>query len=462
MSDKTIASYLARAAANTKFSKLPEVTRAKTLEILLDTLTVFSAGSVRKKHKDLAHRLSESSGKSTVLGHSKPTGALQAAFINGTTPTVYQMDEGHRISRGHPAIHVFPATFAVAEEKGYSAEEFLSAFVVGYEIAVRVGVSLGGVKLSFHPHGNWPVIGTAAAVAYLESGADPEAIERAIDASAAVTLFADRTSTKQGNGIHHLHPAIGATIGVEVGTAAAAGFDGSPGALENFFGPTAGANFSKDALLAGVDISAGNFSNYEIENNYIKLWAACGHTHTAINAIEQVLESGRLTPDNVERVNVRAFAAAASLKDQELTNEMAARYSIPYVVAAAIRDGKYLPDALSDDGLLDPEISRLAKIVNVEHDPKLDAGYPLGGRPLELTVLYKDGTSEDVAAILSLGDREMPASRERVVEKSRELLTKRFDTEGAEEIISAVLAIEDKGIEAISIAVRSAAARVEE
>lgn len=451
---------LARAASNTSFDTAPDSTKAKTIEILLDTLAVFSAGSGRPKHRALAMIYGDSPGGATVLGRAQPSGAAQAAFLNGTTPTVYQMDEGHRISRGHPGIHVIPAVLAFAEEKMLPSRELLSAIIVGYEIAVRVGVSLGGVKGAFHPHGNWPVIGTAAAVAYLASGHDALAIERAIDASAAVTLFADRTSTKAGHGIHHLHPAIGTSIGLQVGEAAAVGFDGSPGALEHFFGPTAGADFDPAKLLDGVDMDGGCFSRYEIDNNYIKLWAACGHTHTAINSIEQVIASGKLTAETVERVKVRTFAAAASLNLQDVDSDLAARYSIPYVLAAAIRDGAYDPDSLSDEAVRDPEIRRLAHLIEVEHDPSLDEGYPLGGRPLELVVEYTDGTSQEAAAYLSAGDSEMPASRERVVEKARLLLSRRYDARAAEDIIAAVLELETGArLGRLSMALRDAARR---
>jgi aconitate decarboxylase len=43
---------------------------------------------------------------------------------------------------------VFPAALAVAQDVGSSGEEFLTACVVGYEIACRVGEYLG--KKHYH------------------------------------------------------------------------------------------------------------------------------------------------------------------------------------------------------------------------------------------------------------------------------------------------------------------------
>lgn len=49
------------------------------------------------------------------------------------------------MARGHPASHVVPATLAMAEAQGASGDEWLSAFVAGYECAARVGIALGGL-----------------------------------------------------------------------------------------------------------------------------------------------------------------------------------------------------------------------------------------------------------------------------------------------------------------------------
>ena len=43
---------------------------------------------------------------------------MLAALVNGTAGVSLEMDEGNRWGGGHPAIHVLPATLAIAEELG--------------------------------------------------------------------------------------------------------------------------------------------------------------------------------------------------------------------------------------------------------------------------------------------------------------------------------------------------------
>src|SRR4030095_16358738 len=50
------------------------------------------------------------------VGRGRKAEPVLAALANGTAGVSLEMDEGNRWGGGHPAIHVLPATLAVAEE----------------------------------------------------------------------------------------------------------------------------------------------------------------------------------------------------------------------------------------------------------------------------------------------------------------------------------------------------------
>lgn len=453
----TAAHRLAGASAQTSYAGSPEVVRERVIDVFVDTLAVMAAGSARGQHRRLQQMLGTPGGGATVIGSSIPTSAMAAVVVNGTTPTVLQMDEGHRVARGHPAIHIVPAVLALAEERRLSTEAMLSAVIVGYEVATRIGLALGPLRPEIHPHGNWGTIGAAAAVAHLLTR-DVEIIARAVDAAAAVALFPDRAATAYGAGVHHLYPALGAQTGLVVGTAAAAGFTAVPGRLEHYFGPQSAINFDPRALDFGIEPATGKWSRYEILNGYIKFVPACAHTHTALGALETARRRHGFTATQIQKVSVTAFGAAAALGQTRPRNDLAARFSIPMVLAAALQDGEFTADTLNEDYRPSAPLVDLAERITVAHEPAFDAKYPQRGRPVEVVITLTDGRVISERASYSFGDVEQPASREDIHAKALDLLSQRFGLRHGSYVLEKALDLETGGsLAELSQALRTAA-----
>ena len=239
----TPAQILAKAAATTRWATTPSEVRRQTLDLILDTFAVIAAGARHPSLRPVAERLKDRDGPATVVGYPTGASASNAALLNGATTTVLQLQDGHRIARGHPMSHVLPAAFAVAEELDATPEEFMSSVIAGYEVSARVGRALGGLQDLLHDTGTFGTIGAAVATAFLVSGADEAAIAQAIEGSAAVALFPYRATPMAGATVHHLYVGLGASTGVIAGKAAVFGLSSLAGTLESFFGPRAGADF---------------------------------------------------------------------------------------------------------------------------------------------------------------------------------------------------------------------------
>ena len=67
-------------------------------------------------------------------------------------------------------IHVLPALVSVVQSRllpqNISGQEFLNAFVIGYDVGARIGLA-SQLNPHMHPHGTWGVIGAASAIGVL-------------------------------------------------------------------------------------------------------------------------------------------------------------------------------------------------------------------------------------------------------------------------------------------------------
>ena len=104
------------------------------------------------------------------MGLNKWAERSDAALIHGLAGTTLEMDEGNQFAKGHPAMHVFPALISAAQSEllpsPVSGKDFITAFVIGYDVGARIGLS-SQLRSSMHPHGTWGVVGASSAIGSL-------------------------------------------------------------------------------------------------------------------------------------------------------------------------------------------------------------------------------------------------------------------------------------------------------
>jgi 2-methylcitrate dehydratase PrpD len=434
------AQALAHAAAGTVADRLPATVRERAIDLVLDAVAVMATGSADGGWRSLVVRLRGPMGTATLIGDPSPVAPSPAALLNGAAMTIEQLSDGHRRARGHPAAHVVPAALAVAETEGASGEAFLSAIVAGYEVAARVGIALGGTRRGIHDVGTWGMVGAAAAVAHLLTRGEEAAILRAIEGSAGLTLRPPTSTLAAGAPVHHLAAGLSVQAALVCGEAAAAGFEAVPGSLETFLGPGLGAGFDPALLVEGIE--GGAWHRFEILEGYIKIHPTTAHAHGANDALEDLLAAGSLDAGEIDDILVRTYAGAARLSAARPANGFAARFSIPWTVAAAIVTGGLGADAFSAERLADPVTRALARRVRVRRDPACDAGYP-AGRPTIVEIRLRDGRTLRAASTAPRGDAANPVPRSVIHAKAHRLLAGRFGEAAADAVLAVTLAIED-------------------
>ena len=78
--------------------------------------------------------------QASIIGKSgKKTGLLNAAFLNGISAHVLELDDGHRQAQAHLGAVIFPTALAISEAYGLGGKEFFEAVIVGYEVGILLG-----------------------------------------------------------------------------------------------------------------------------------------------------------------------------------------------------------------------------------------------------------------------------------------------------------------------------------
>ena len=412
----TLAS-LAAAVAHTSWPAAPAEVRDRVVDLVADCVAVAALGSTRAELRRLVevHGRLTPTGPASVLGSPRGWPPMTAMLLNATAMAADQLQDGHRMARGHPASHVVPAVLALAEQVNADGTELLSAVLAGYEAGVRVGRAMGGTPTGVHDIGTWGQVAVGAATARLLAPGDEGAAERALDLCGSAVLLTDAHTVFAGHDGSHTFLGSSVQTGAGQGVAAVAGLAAAPGALGRHLAAVGASRWDPAPLSV-----PGAWETYEVLGGYVKVHASCAHLHGVNDAVADLVTRG-VSGRDVTSVRVHAFAGAAGF-DAVADSELAARFSVPTTVAVGLLDGRLDESTVTEERVRSTEVRDLASRVEVLHDPALDAGYP-AGRPARVTVLLRDGATVAATAERPRGDADRALSRGELRAKASRLLT---------------------------------------
>lgn len=443
---------LGRAAGLTCFESSPVVVKDRVIFLVADVLATMVSASRRDEIVQARSAFFTGKGPCTMVGSPGNTDPATAALLNGLTAAAEQLQDGHRLARGHPASHVVPAVLAVAEMIGATGEAMLSAVLAGYEVGVRVGVAMGGTLDGVHDIATWGTIGAAAGVAHLLSDGSCETISAAIDLASSAPLLPDAATVFSGATAQHAFLGLGAHLGVVWGSLAVGGLRAPAGTLDDHFGKWIGRSFSPSLIVDAVN-AEGRWSEYAVLDGYVKRHPTCAHLHGVNDAVENLCSQWNVTWDLIDSVLVETYAGAAAFDNAEPVNDLAARFSVPYTVAVALVSGHLGNASFEPPWLADERVRSLAKMVEVRHCPELDAYYP-AGRPAAVTVVLRSGESLRVEAFVPRGDGANALDDADVIAKPRGLLALRVSERWADELLKAVSELPGTSVVPLTTALR--------
>jgi 2-methylcitrate dehydratase PrpD len=422
---------LARFVEETSLERLPEGALEASRLVLLDTLGAVAAGSARPENRRLAASMQArgSRATATLIGHGGRVDPLLATFVNATAGVALEVDEGNRLGGGHPAIHVVPAALAVAEDAGADGRRLLEAIVAGYEVCSRIG-SATTPRPNVHSHGTWGTIGTAVAAAKL-AGLEATGVRAAINLAASMSPANTWTTALEGVTIRNAYPGRSGLEGILAVDLHRAGFTGLPDAPADVYGTILADRFEPARALDGLG------GPLRIQQNYFKLYACCRYNHFALDALLAMVRAERLRAEEVERVVVTTIPFGPRMADPAPASVLAAKFSIPYAVAAALVLGHADVSAFAEPALADPRIRALAARVEVRADPRMSprrADSPTA----VVEIVRKDGRASSGTTSVVRGDFEDPVPAAEIVDKFLGLAGETLGAERARDVVRLV------------------------
>ena len=426
--------------AATRFDGLPVSTVAAAKLVLLDTLGAIVAGSAMPENGKLARLAAARSprGGATLLGHRGRADAFWAALTNATAGVALEVDEGSRLGGGHPAIHVVPGALAVAEERRLDGRRLLESLVAGYEVGSRIGGATT-VRANVHSHGTWGTISTAVAVAKL-GGASAETVRAVMNLAASMSPANTWTPALDGATIRNLYPGRSAFQGILAVELERCGFTGLGDAPSDVYGTILADRFEPDLAVAGLEALArtdGGRAPFRIEQNYFKLHACCRFNHFALDAVMALRSAHRLTAGDIEKVEIVTIPFAVRMGAAAPASSLAARFSIPWAVAAALVLGRTDPSAFDSRALADERIRALAQRVEIGTDPDMTprrADTPTA----HVRLMLRDGRALERTTSVVRGDALSPVPRDEITAKFVSLAGPILGDAGARKVIDAV------------------------
>lgn len=389
-------------ASTLAYADLPTPVVLRAHWLLLDGIAVMVAGAREPRIGALARLLQKrgSSGRSVFTTDGTRGDAADAALVNATAACAHVLDEGHKYARGHVGTYVMPAVLAVAEERAVSYSELVTALVVGYELAARMGMACR-VHETMHPSGTWGTIGAAAAVARL-MGFAPARIREAMNVAAPLTLATSWQAATQGATVRDLYSGQGAANAVMAPRWVEAGFTGSDDDVAHIFGRVVSDRF--DSGVAAGELG----TRWEVLRNYFKIHACCRNFQSGIDAALALRERYGLAGEDIVAIRADTFAVPArDNAEARPANVLAAKESFPVSLALTLRHGRCDQSVFTEDNVAHPEIARLAGSAVVRCDPELDARAP-EERPSRITLTLADGRSVSEYWPVARGDPSRP------------------------------------------------------
>jgi len=380
---------------------------AAACNCVIDTLGCIAYGADKPWSAAAArHALATGSGgRCTVVGWPQQASPAMAALANGTAAHAFELDDVHEEAVNHPGAVVVPAALAVAEDLQASGRDFLEAVVVGYEAMARAGLAVGPashVLAGYHPTSMSGVFGAAAAAAYLR-GLDAAGLNHAFGIAASLASGTMEFASSGGMA-KRIHAGRAAEGGILAAALAADGFEGAGDGLAGRYGFCR--VFTGDPQPHLLTERLGE--RWMIDEITVKPYPSCSDLHPLIQATSELVAEHGIRAGEIDRVAVHTTTKVCELNDMDGTaSVMAAQYSAPFNVVAAVLADPADPATFDPERIADPVLAAMqAKVTEIHPAPEFDATYAwkqggrveitlADGRLLERTVHGQKGSMHD-------------------------------------------------------------------
>lgn len=396
-------------ASTVSYDSLPVAVTATARVLIIDTIATMMAGSGLSRASGLVFRMAHAASgaeESSLIGYASRAPVLSAAMVNGATADALNFDALGG-GGGHLGVGAVPAPLAMAERKGgVSGRQLLTAVAVGAELVARlyeaVSAAGGDANGKFFDGQLLGYFGAAVGAGSV-LGLTPEQMDSALGFALMQATGTGQVSSegKEAKGIigtfSNHGGALSALLAAEGIDAACLALEGQRGLYQSFFDDT----YDPSVLEAGLG------TEFRVIDTRFKTWPTQGTLHPFVEAALQITKQDGFTADDIEHVVVKASPGLERRFCEPIgerrhpSNTSTASNSIFFAVATTLYNGNFSLRDLTEEGLIQEGVMRLA-----------DACFfvPQGPQDKDATleVTFKRGVKETIRVDMSHSIRIRP------------------------------------------------------
>ena len=425
---------IAEFAVQTHYTDLPSAVVHEAKRDIINVLAV-SLYSARDPSLQLLISLFKEEGgnpRATIWGAGFKTTLANAALANGYTAHIEDYDDTHFPTVVHPTAPTLPAAYALAEQRGASGRDLITAVALGVEACCRVCLSV----YPWHYDAGWHITGTmgvfgaaiaAAKVLGLDAGQTVAALGIA-GTQAAGVREAFGTMTKP------MHPGRAAQAGLNGALLAQKGFTAATEILEGRRGVMTVMSSSHDLSRLTADLG----TRWEIFNNGLKPYSCGVVSHPAIDAAIALGRRPGFDAHAVEAIEAVVHPLVPELMGRmEPDVGLAGKFSCAHTISVGLVDGAAYPAQFTDARVKDPLLAALRRKV------KFTIDHSKGEDQVTLRLTMKDGSVLEHTVEHATGSPENPMTDDRLNDKFLTLATPTLGAAAAQSLLDRLWALED-------------------
>ena len=348
---------------DTDWKNVPAAVQHQAKRCLMDTLGALIAGN-ETPVREVMTRMAKKQlcgDEATILVSGERVSVAGAVLANGFAANALDIDDGHRLVKGHPGACTLPVILAAGEMvPSCSGKAFLTALVIGYEIGIRAGLIRHALYRTYHSSGSWGAI-SGAAVAGKLLGLDKKRLFHAMGTAEYHAPIAPMMKGIATPSMGKDSIGWGALVAILSVMMAREGFTG----ITPLFDDTPESEWVENLGR-----------EYKMMNVYFKPYAACRWAQPAVVGSLKIVRENRISPRDIRDICVRTFEAATKLPCTPPENTEQAQYNLSFPVAAALIDGEVGPKQVLPPRLYDSQILDLAYKVHTEVSIDFEKMFP--------------------------------------------------------------------------------------
>ncbi len=412
----SVAETLADRIVALKAGSLPAPTTRKCEDLLIDVVGL----CVTARNEDyIKSALAgwDDDGPCTAIGHARTLTASGAAFVNGTAAHGEDFDDTFEGGPVHAGAVVVPAVLAACEKHNPDGRMALIGIAVGCEVLCRLSVVVPKAvhKAGFHPTAVFGAMGAAAGVG-AALGLNAKQIVDALGiagsmAGGIIEYLAEGAWTKR------LHAGWAAQSGIRAALLARQDFVGPRTVFEGVHGLFNGFAHTTEG---NYDALTGDFADrWVIDTLAFKPYPCGTMAQPYIDCAKRLAARG-LAAEDIREIQCEVAEGTVHrlwepLADkQRPRNGYAAKFAVPYLLAAGFVHGGVGLGAFTESAIRDPKVLALAAKVKFVIDP--DNPYP-NNYTGHIRATLNDGSAVEERQPYLRGGAQEPLTRQDVTEK---------------------------------------------